>query len=139
MSAIRQQINIAASQRTVWNAITTADGWKSWWADEARVDPREGGRIVLVSENAEGQPIEERGIFHELRPTRKVEIAWDGNSPSLTRGTRLVFTISRDGDETRLSLVHSGGGPLEDDVARDRMDKEWRDGLRTLRQSLEGD
>ncbi|MEQ1566248.1 MAG: SRPBCC domain-containing protein [Myxococcota bacterium] len=139
MSAIRQQINIAASQRTVWNAITTADGWKSWWADEARVDPREGGRIVLVSENAEGQPIEERGIFHELRPTRKVEIAWDGNSPSLTRGTRLVFTISRDGEETRLSLVHSGGGPLEDDAARDRMDKEWRDGLRTLRQSLEGD
>jgi uncharacterized protein YndB with AHSA1/START domain len=137
MSAIRQQINISAPQRTVWSVLTSAEGWKSWWADDARLEPREGGRIVLVSEGADGKAVEERGIVHEMRPTRKLEIAWDANSPAPTRGTRLQFTISRDGDETRLALVHSGGGVLDDDAARDVLDKEWRDGLRTLRESLE--
>jgi uncharacterized protein YndB with AHSA1/START domain len=137
MAAIRQQINIAAPQRTVWNALTSADGWKTWWADEARIESREGGRIVLVTEGTDGKPVEERGIFHEMRPTRRLEIAWDANSPAPTRGTRLQFTISRDGDETRLALVHSGGGVLDDDQQRDALDREWREGLRTLRQALE--
>ncbi len=137
MAAIRQQINIAAPQRTVWNALTTSDGWKGWWADEARVEPREGGRIVLVTEDDEGKPVEERGIVHELKPTRRLEIAWDGTSPAKTKGTRLQFTISKDGDETRLALVHSGGGVLDDEAQRAVLDKEWRDALRALRESLE--
>jgi len=137
MAAIRQQINIAAPQRTVWEALTTADGWKSWWVDDARIELRAGGRIVLISEDDEGKPVEERGILHEMRPIRKLEIAWDANSPGPTRGTRLQFTISRDGDETRLALVHSGGGVLDDEAARDQLDKEWREGLRALRSTLE--
>ena len=137
MAAIRQQINIAAPQRLVWNALTTVDGWKSWWAEDARIEPREGGRIVLVTEGAEGEPVEERGIFHEMRPTRKLEIAFDANSPGPTKGTRLQFTISKDGDETRLALIHSGAGLLDDETARDALDKEWKNALRTLRSALE--
>lgn len=139
MAAIRQQINIAAPQRTVWNMLVTADGWKAWWADEARVDSCEGGRIVLVSSDDAGAPVEERGIFHRMQPTRRLEIAWDATSPARTRGTRLQFTISRDGDETRLALVHSGGGVLDDDAVRDVLDREWRDGLRALRKTLEAE
>jgi uncharacterized protein YndB with AHSA1/START domain len=137
MAAIRQQINIAAPQRSVWNALTTVDGWKSWWAEDARLEPREGGRIVLVTEGEGGEPVEERGIFHEMRPTRKLEIAFDANSPGPTKGTRLQFTISKDGDETRLALVHSGAGLLDDEAARDALDKEWKNALRTLRSALE--
>jgi uncharacterized protein YndB with AHSA1/START domain len=137
MAAIRQQINIAAPQRIVWNVLVSADGWKSWWADDARVESREGGRIVLVTEGADGEPVEERGIFHEMRPTRKLEIAWDATSPGPTRGTRLQFTISRDGDETRLAMIHSGGGVLDDEAARDALEKEWRSGLQSLRKTLE--
>jgi uncharacterized protein YndB with AHSA1/START domain len=137
MAAIRQQINIHAPQRTVWNALTTADGWTSWWADQARLEPRPGGRIVLTVEGDDGEPVEERGLFHDLRPTRKLEIAWGATSPAKTRGTRVSFTISRDGDETRLALVHTGAGVLEDDAAREALEKEWKEGLKTLRASLE--
>lgn len=137
MAAIRQQINIAAPLRTVWNALTTPEGWRSFWADEARIEPRSGGRIVLVSEGPDGTRIEERGIIHEMRPTRKVEIAWDANSPAETRGTRLSLTISRDGNETRILLVQSGSGILEDETARTALDREWREALRTLREALE--
>jgi uncharacterized protein YndB with AHSA1/START domain len=143
MAAIRQQINIAAPLRTVWTALTTSEGWCSFWAEEARVDGREGGRIVLTTEGDDGKPVEERGIFHEFKPTRKLEIAWD-TSPARTTesrqqfaGTRLQFSISRDKDETRLALVHSGAGLLENEALRAALDKEWRNGLRTLRDALE--
>ena len=137
MPAIRQQINIDASPRAVWRALTTSDGLKAWLADEARVDAREGGRIVLTSEDDDGNPVEERGIFHEIRPIRRIEVAWDGNSPAATKGTRIEFQIARDGEETRLSVVHRGGGVLEDEEARDGLDKGWRQALRALRSALE--
>ena len=139
MSAIRQQINIARPIRAVWTALTTADGLMSWWADDARVDARPGGRVVVFTEGDDGEPMEERGILHELRPTRKIEIAWDSNSPALTRGTRLLFQLARDGEETRVSMVHSGRGVLEDEEARDTLDKDWRRALRSLRDALEAD
>jgi uncharacterized protein YndB with AHSA1/START domain len=137
MAAIRQQINIAVPLRSVWNTLVTAEGWRSFWADEARLEPRSGGRIVLVSQAPDGSRVEERGIFHEMRPTRKVEIAWDSTSPAPTRGTRVNFTLSRDGNETRLLLVHSGGGVLEDEEARSHLEREWKDALRTMRETLE--
>lgn len=137
MPAIRRQINIAASPRTVWRALTTAEGLCSWWADDARVDAREGGRIVLQSEDDDGNPVEERGIFHELRPIRKIEIAWDSSSPAPTKGTRITFQVARDGDETLVNLVHSGGGPLDDEEQREALDKTWRQALLALRDALE--
>ena len=137
MAAIRHQINIAVPSRVVWRALTTVEGLTSWWADEARVDPRPGGRLVVTTEGDDGEPVEERGLFHELRPTRKIEIAWDNNSPAPTKGTRLVFQIARDGDETRLSLVHRGGGILDDEEARAVLEKDWHRALRSLRSALE--
>ncbi|MEM6931303.1 MAG: SRPBCC domain-containing protein [Myxococcota bacterium] len=137
MASIRQQINIAAPSRAVWNILTSAEGWKRWWAEEARLEARNGGRIVLTVEGEDGEPVEERGVFHEVRPTRKLEIAWDANSPAKTKGTRLMFSVARDGDETRVSLIHSGGGILDDEEARSEMEKEWKSGLKALRSSLE--
>lgn len=138
MPSIRQQINIAAPTRVIWNLLTTAEGWTQWWAEEARLEPRSGGRIVLTIEGDDGEPVEERGVFHALRPTRKLEIAWDATSPAKTRGTRLQFTISRDGDEARLALIHSGGGILDDEEERASLEREWRSALRALRSHLEG-
>jgi len=137
MPAIRRTINITASPREVWRALTTSDGIKSWWADDARVDAREGGRIVLQSEGDDGKPVEERGIFHEVRPTRKIEIAWDNNSPAPTKGTRIEFQVAKDGDETQVNLVHSGGGPLDDEEQREALDDSWRQALTALRDALE--
>ena len=137
MASIRQQINIAASSRKVWDILTSAEGWKQWWAEEARLDPTTGGRIVLTVEGDDGEPVEERGVVHDLRPTRKLEIAWDSTSPAKTKGTRLQFTVSRDGDETRLALVHSGGGILDDEEARADLEKEWRSALKALQRALE--
>lgn len=138
MPSIRQQINIHASQRAVWRALTTAEGLTSWWVDEARVDAREGGRITIVSEDDEGNPIEESGVFHKVRPTRKIEIKFDSVGKGENAGTRVEFSLGRDGDDTRVALVHSGSGPLDDEEARSVMDKAWKGALKALRSSLEG-
>ena len=139
MAAVRQQINIDSTPRTVWAAFTTAEGLTSWWVDEApRVDARKGGRIVVVSEGDDGEPVEESGIFHEVRPTRKIEIAWDQRGKAETAGSRIVIQIARDGDETRVSIVHSGGELFDDAEWRGALDKEWKSALKSLRSSLEG-
>lgn len=137
MSSIRHQINIAAPSRAVWRALTTEEGLTSWWVDEARVVAETGGRIVLRSEGDDGEMVEEVGMFHELRPTRKIEIAWDARSPAPTKGTRVQFTVARDGDETRVSVTHSGGGVLDDEESRLALEKGWKQALRALRGSLE--
>ena len=139
MPAIRHQVNIAVPTRTVWAALTTADGLMSWWADEARVDAREGGIVVVTTEGDDGEPVEERGTFLTLRPTRKIEIKWDKGSTASTAGTRITFQLAKDGPETRLSLVHSGGGVLDDEEARAVLDKDWHRALRGLRDSLESE
>lgn len=135
MAAIRHQINVAVPIRTVWKALTTEQGLCAWWAERARVDARPGGRVVLFF-TRNGEEVEERGLFLELRPTRKIEIAWD--SPSTIKGTRLAVQLARDGDETRVAIVHSGGA-LEDEEARAGLEGAWRERLLTLRERLEGE
>jgi len=135
LATVRQQINIAASARVIWNALTTAEGLSSWWVDEARVDTRAGGRVVITTEDENGEPIEEIGMFQQLRPTRKIEIKWGSNSPGALRKTRLEFVLARDGDETRVAVIHSGVEEDEDDNAA--LEKEWRQALLALRSSLE--
>lgn len=137
MPSVRQQLNIAAPTRAVWDMITTAEGLTSWWVDEARVDARKGGRIVLTSEGDDGEPVEEVGLVHACRPTAKFEIAWDSNSPAPTKGTRIAFQVARDGDETRISVIHSGGGILDDEEEWEQLDKSWKSALKALRGALE--
>ena len=125
MSSIRRHVFIASNPRTVWNALTTVDGVEKWLTDEARIDGREGGRVVFTGEDAEGEPLEERGVILVWRPTSHFEIAWDSIGSGPTKNTNLAFQVARDGKETRLSLVHSGSA-LEDDALRAWLDEEWK-------------
>ena len=136
MPTIRQNINIAAGPRAVWNALTTAEGLTSWWVDEARIEPREGGRMILISEGDDGEPVEERGLIHTFRRTRQLEVAWDANSGGLTGGTRVVFSVARDSGESRVSIVHRGSA-LDDEELHAELVKLWRQSLRALRDYLE--
>ncbi len=136
MASIRQQINIAAAPRVVWAKLTTAEGLKEWLADEARANAEEGGRVVIEVEGEDGEAVEERGLFHTLRPTRKLEIAWDRTSKGPWAGTRLVVQLARDGNETRVAVIHSGFSEDEPEKM-DEQDAEWRRSLKGLRSTLE--
>ena len=137
MPSVRRHVYIAAAQRTVWRALTTSEGLMSWLVDEARVDPRNGGRVVWAYEDDDGEQVEDIGTILKWRPTSHLEIKWDRVSKGRTPGSRLSFQLARDGDETRLSLVHGGADAFEDEEQRAAIDKEWRQALTSLQSNLD--
>ena len=71
MSTIRRQISIEASPRAIWAALTTAEGLKSWLADEATVIASVAGRFSITVEGDDGPPVglELRGVKGDLLGT----------------------------------------------------------------------
>jgi len=136
MASIRQQINIAAAPRAVWAKLTTAEGLTEWLADEARTNGEQGGKLILQMEGDDGEPVEERGMFHTLRPTRKVEIAFDRAGKGPWAGTRLIVQLAADKGETRVAVVHRGFAD-DDEELLEEQDAEWRRSLKGLRSCLE--
>jgi uncharacterized protein YndB with AHSA1/START domain len=138
MPSIRRNVNIATAPRTVWNALTTAEGLTSWLVDEARVDARMGGRVVWTQEGDDGSPVQGHGTILKWRPTASLEITWDKGGAFPMAGCRILFNVARDGDETRLALVLSGP-PCEDPEQREALDTEWGRDLRAIQSWLDAD
>lgn len=134
MSSVRQQITIEASSRAVWAALTTEDGVKAWWADEARIDPRVGGRFVIARGEGE-ERVENRGIFHIIKPTRAIEIHFDGG---VLKGATLQFQVGRGDGETKVHAVISGGAAIADEEQRPGIEAFWKDAMLALRAHFEG-
>lgn len=138
MPAVRRQIMVRAAPRKVWASLTTPEGLASWWVDEARMEPRQGGRVWLRSEDDNGDPVEDRGMVHVWRPTSHLEIHFDTVGSSPLMGTRLTFQVALVGDESRISLVHSGSA-LDDAETNTRFDTDWKRALAALQSMLDAD
>jgi uncharacterized protein YndB with AHSA1/START domain len=136
MAAIRQQVHIACPSRAVWRALTTAEGLEKWLADEARVDGRKGGRVILTGTDFDAEQ-DAVGIVHTWRPTSKFEIAVDSIGSFEAKGSHIAFQVARDGSETRVSVVHSGGEALDDDERRDKLIVAWKTALQSLQSLLD--
>jgi uncharacterized protein YndB with AHSA1/START domain len=136
MAAIRRHVYIANGARAVWRALTTAEGMEKWLAEEARVDARPGGRVVLTGTDLDGEH-DLVGLIHTWRPTSKLEISWDSIGAAETKGSSVAFQVARDGDETRVSIVHSGGEALNDEERRAKLDSAWKTALETLQALLD--
>lgn len=136
MGSIRQQIAVEASSRAVWDLLTTVEGVTSWWVEDARLDARDGGRIV-VGRTVDEVRQEDRGSFHHVRPTRAIEIAWDPSGTGPLAGTRLEFQVGRGDGETKVHVVQSGT-PLDDEARRADVEALWKGALLKLRGKLEG-
>jgi len=136
MAAIRRHVYIANGARAVWRALTTAEGLEKWLAEEARVDARQGGRVILTGTDLDAEH-DVVGMIHLWRPTSKLEISWDSIGAAETKGSSVAFQVARDGDETRVSLVHSGGEALGDEERREKLDNAWKVALETLQALLD--
>lgn len=135
MGAVRQQISVDASSRAVWDLLTTVEGVTAWWCDEARLDPRDGGRIV-IGRTVDEAKVEDRGVFHQVRPTRAIEIRWDTAGGGPSAGTRLELQVGRGDGETKVHVV-AAGAPLDDEAKRVEVETFWKAALQRLRTKLE--
>ena len=135
MSTIRRQIIIDASPRTIWAALTTVEGLKSWLADDASVILSPMGRFAITSEGDEGA-LTETGRFHTVRPTSKLEIHFDKFSGGPWKGTSLTFTVAREGKRSVMNVLHVGDS-FDVPAVLKEVDDTWRRALVSLRDGLE--
>ena len=136
MAAIRRHVYIANGARAVWQALTTAEGLEKWLAEDARVDGRVGGRVVLSGTDLDSEH-DLVGIIHTWRPTSRLEISWDSIGVAETKGSSVLFQVARDGDETKVNIVHSGGEATDDEERREKLDNAWKVALETLQALLD--
>jgi uncharacterized protein YndB with AHSA1/START domain len=106
---VEQSLRIAARPETVWRYWTDPVRMCDWWGEAAELDARPGGRCVV---EMGGGPVM-RGEFLELVPHERIvfSFGWevtDGAPPIAPGSTRVEVTLAADGEDTILTLRHSG-------------------------------
>jgi uncharacterized protein YndB with AHSA1/START domain len=128
---IEKEIFIRATPERVFRALTEKADLEAWFVKEAMIDLRVGGALRLFWD-----PESVEGTFLEIDPPRRVVFTWD-ERPAIAGITTSAFTLTAEGDGTRLHLVHSGFGTGE---AWDRLFENitggWNEELENLRRYL---
>ncbi len=135
--SIENAVIIKASPEAVFRALTDARELVKWFPSTAESDPRAGGafKYTFKNENAQHDHVRE-GRYLEVVPSKKVRYPWHMSPDDVP--TIVEFTISEQGRETTLTLVHSGwGSGSELDNVVDMHVKGWGFFLQNLKSYLE--
>jgi uncharacterized protein YndB with AHSA1/START domain len=135
---IERTLELAHPPRTVWAAITTAEGLASWFGQQATIDLRPGGAARMSWTG---------GHTTEMRVERVEEpsafaFTWrmDGMPEGDPRRTYVEFTLEPVGAGTRLRMVETGFAQLPDDAhgkAYDSHSQGWTSELGELADQLD--
>ena len=112
---IERTVELAHPPDKVWAALTTADGLRAWFGNEATIDLRPGGaaRMTWTQEGFTAQMrverVEEPTVFG---------FTWGifGLPEEDPRRTYVEFTLEPAGAGTRLTVVESGFAQLAKDA-----------------------
>jgi len=118
MAELTREVVIGASPATIFPFLVDPEQHIRWMGTEAELDARAGGAYrVLV-----GGRHPSAGEFVEVVPDERVvfSFGWDEPGHPIPAGsTEIEITLIRDGDKTRVRLVHRG---LPDDAVSDHTD-----------------
>ena len=112
---IEREVTIAAPIERVWSILTEAEHISGWFADAgAEIDLRPGGALVMRWA--------EHGTTHArvetVEPPRRFAYRWTahhaapGDEPAEGNSTLVEFTLSPEGDGTRLRVLETGFASL---------------------------
>ena len=117
---IEQEIVIEAPPEVVWELVTDPDHVGVWFGDAAEIDLRPGGDAALTWEGY--------GTFlarvEKVEPPRFFSFRWarpTDTPPAEGNSTLVEFSLSAEGEGTRLRVVESGFDTLalpEDEKAQ---------------------
>ena len=134
MAELVREIMIDATPETIWPFLTEPGKHIEWDGTVAELDPRPGGVYrVLVA----GQ-YQSAGEYVEVEPMKKVvfTFGWEQEGHPIPPGSTTVeITLQREGDKTRVRLVHRG---LPDDAISDH-GSGWAHYLQRLAVRVSGD
>ena len=129
---IRFEVNVSASREAVWNAWTTVDGVKSWFAGGANIDLRPDGAYEIFF--APDAPAGQRGAdgMRLLLVQKPSALAFTWNAPAKFPDARqqrthvMVRLHEVSANETKVTLVHDGfGDGAEWDAVRAYFENAW--------------
>lgn len=126
-TSLRIERRIAASPETVFRAWTDAQEIMRWFGPhgseplEAETDPKVGGHYRIVFRGPDGEEHGVGGSYREFVPNERVVFTWAWRSTP-ERESLVTLGLSRDGDGTRLTLIHER---LADEKARDNHRIGW--------------
>jgi uncharacterized protein YndB with AHSA1/START domain len=105
---LEREILIEAPLDVVWSVITEPQHMSGWFGDSADVDLRPGGRLVLRWDENDSTV---QGRVERVEPPRLFSFRWIRNAGTDVReedSTLVEFSLSVEGDATRLTVVESG-------------------------------
>jgi uncharacterized protein YndB with AHSA1/START domain len=133
---IEREILIDAPPRVVWSIVTEAKHLAGWFSDEAEIDLRSGGRMLLTWRGHGTYA----GRVETVDPPRLFAFRWQTREGEFSEAnsTLVVMTLEAEETRTRLRVVESGFAtlPLPDNArARyaDENSKGWLTELDELR------
>ena len=109
--AIIREIEIEAPPDVVWGIVTEARHLAGWLSDEAEIDLRPGGAMLLTWR---GHGVY-RARVETAEPPRVFAFRWvlrDGEEPAQGNSTLVVMTLTPTEAGTRLKVVESGFSAL---------------------------
>jgi uncharacterized protein YndB with AHSA1/START domain len=130
---LRHELVIAAPPDVVFPYFTDPSRMTSWMGLAALLDPRPGGAFRI---DANGRDVV-LGKYVAVDPPRRVVFTWgfEGDERALPPGaTQVEVTLERDGDGTRVVLLHHG----LPDPARAAHDAGWTHYLARLGSAAAG-
>jgi uncharacterized protein YndB with AHSA1/START domain len=142
--AIDKEVTVPAGVDAVWQAWTTSEGIKTFFAPDARVEPRVGGAFQIYMDpgaEAGSKGADDMRVL-AIQPKKMLSFDWNA-PPSLPQARQQrTFVIVRlhpvDEKTTRVTLHHTGWGEGgEWDQAYLYFDRAWGNVLGGLKQRFE--
>lgn len=142
--AITKQIEVAATLDQAWDAWTTREGITSFFAPDAKIEPRVGGAFQIYID-----PLAQPGMkgademrFMALQPKKMISFDWNAPPQLAEARQQRTFVVIRfepvNDKTTRVSLHHSGWGDGgEWDKAYTYFDRAWGNVLGNLKKRFD--
>ena len=110
--SISRDVLIGAPPERVWAIVTEPRHVARWFSDEAEIDLRPGGAMLLTWH---GHGVY-RGRVEAVEPPRRFAFRWlrrEDNEPGEGTSTFVEFLLEPEGSGTRLRVVESGFDRLD--------------------------
>jgi uncharacterized protein YndB with AHSA1/START domain len=110
--SIERDVLIDAPQDVVWEILTRPEHVAGWFSDAAEIDLRPGGSATLTWDRYGPA----RARVETVEPPHRFGFRWArpvGAEPEEGNSTLVEFTLSDEGERTRLRVVESGFRELD--------------------------
>jgi uncharacterized protein YndB with AHSA1/START domain len=109
---IEREILIEAPVEVVWRVLTEPEHLQGWFSDTAALDLRSGGAGRMTFDNRpEGRLVDVQVKVESVEPPHRFAFRWDhppGAEAGPENSLHVEFTLSSEGEGTRLKLVEAG-------------------------------